>query len=90
MLAKGLPRLNKTPITIKKKTRYRHTTAYNTEKDRQRSDDPHKHRSHVRVLPNVSEPPSQIFLSQIFLPPPFWKPCAKFFGRKKFATYGIH
>ena len=35
------------------KTRYRHAMAYNTEKDSstpQRSDEPHKHRSHVRAL----------------------------------------
>ena len=48
------------------KTRYRHTAAYNTERDSSTVKDPTSHtthRSHVRVLRNVSEPTSRIFLS---------------------------
>ena len=54
-----------------------HAMEYNTEKDSSTVkdptidilDEPHKHRSHVTVITNVSELPSQVFLLRIFLPP---------------------
>ena len=58
----------------------------NTEKDSSTVKDPTSHtkrRSHVIVLHNVSEPPSRIFLSRIFLPP-FLEAIREIFWSRKF------
>ena len=74
------------------KTRYRHTTAYDTEKVHRPSKIRRatQHRSHVRVLRNVSEPPLCEYFCREYFCHPFWKRFVKIFGRENFATYGIH
>ena len=73
-----------------KDTRYRHATAYNTEKDSS---------SKIRRATQTQKPCysitqciraafANIFVANISAPP-FWKRFAKFFGRENFATYGI-
>ena len=73
-----------------KDTRYRHATAYNTEKDSS---------SKIRRATQTQKPCysitqciraafANIFVANISAPS-FWKRFAKFFGRENFATYGI-
>ena len=72
------------------KTRYRHATAYNTEKDSSTVKDPMSHRNTEAMLQYYAmyrATFANIFVANIFASP-FWKRFAKFFGRK-FATYSI-
>ena len=72
------------------KTRYRHTMAYNTERDSSTVKDPTSHTSTEAMLEYYAMYQSRLreYFCREYFCPPFWKRFAKFFGRENFATYG--